>query len=162
MSWILVVIVVIVTMYIIDTQCWKQWYEKAKSFVVSSEAFASNVTSVTSDRRAWTPPKDETVAASATDKPESNRDVYDGKSYADYIKDMAVSQSVQKNHMNFVNERTNNGSWTGKTFTIDSHDSYDPTPWQGLRRPRAVPIGTPDRVPDVDMSLFANQRTLSW
>lgn len=88
-----------------------------------------------------------------------------GLSYNDYAAAQAVDQQVIKNHAEFVKERAQGGSvnWTGRTYSPDSNESYDPQPWIGIRgRPQRVQVCSPTQVPDMDLNLFPNQQKLVW
>lgn len=79
--------------------------------------------------------------------------------YKEFVASQAVDEKVIANHLEFVRERRGLGPegefTTGRTYSPDSHDSYDPVPWVGIRgRPRAVPQCNPTQVPDMDTSLF--------
>jgi hypothetical protein len=84
-------------------------------------------------------------------------------SYSDYVSSQAVDNKVIENHAQFVRDRRGLGPegefTTGRTYSPDSHDSYNPIPWQGIRgRPRAVPQCNPTQVPDLDTNLFKGNR----
>ena len=89
-----------------------------------------------------------------------------GDDYVDYVRKHSVEAEVEMHHREFVKDRLSgqaeNQIITGRTYSPDSHQSYDPIPWVGLMRPQAVPIGDPDQVPDVDLSLYSTKRTLRW
>ena len=82
--------------------------------------------------------------------------------YKDYVAKQGIDERVAANHDQWVKERKNMGPTgeftTGRTYSPDSHDSYDPVPWQGIRgRPRAVPQCNPTQVPDLDPKLFKGE-----
>ena len=86
-----------------------------------------------------------------------------GADYKDWIAMQAVDPQVVQNHAEFVEDRVRQGAnWTGRTYSPDSHESYDPLPWQGLRRPQAVPICNPTQVPDVNPGTYAKDATFTW
>lgn len=86
-----------------------------------------------------------------------------GVDFKDWVTSQSVETQVVKNHAEFVKDRLKtNQNITGRTFTPDSHASYDPIKWVGLRRPQAVPVCNPDQVPDLDMSLFDKEPKLTW
>lgn len=89
-----------------------------------------------------------------------------GGNYVDYVMNNTIEPTVVANHKAFIRDRVSgqaeNQIITGRTYTPDSHQSYDPIPWMGLLRPRNVPVCNPDQVPDVDFSLYANKRTITW
>lgn len=88
-----------------------------------------------------------------------------GATYDDVLTAMAIDGQVVKNHAEFVKDRfsRNNGqNITGRTYSPDSHDSYDPIPWAGLRRPQAVAVSNPTQVPDVDIDLYTNKPVFTW
>lgn len=78
-----------------------------------------------------------------------------GMDYKSFMASQEVDPEVLKNHTAFVEERS---GFTGRTFTPDSHDSYDPIPWVGLRRPEYVKQCNPTQVPDVDVNLYKGNR----
>lgn len=85
-----------------------------------------------------------------------------GMSYQDYVASQAVDNKVITNHAQFVRDRKGLGPEgefiTGRTYSPDSHDSYDPIPWVGLQRPRYVQQCNPTQVPDVDTNLYKGNR----
>lgn len=87
-----------------------------------------------------------------------------GLEFKDWVTSQSVEPQVLINHANFIKSNKDNTSQvkTGRTYSPDSHDSYDPLPWQGLRRPRAVPVASPTQVPDVDYSLYETKSTIKW
>lgn len=87
-----------------------------------------------------------------------------GMEYKDWVAAEAVDPAIVENHKKFVHDRmnTSGGNILGRTYTPDSHDSYDPIPWVGLRRPQAVTINNPTQVPDIDISLYATKPTFTW
>lgn len=88
-----------------------------------------------------------------------------GVDYKDWILGAALDPEVVKNHATFVKDRqgTTTQNVTGRTYSPDSHTSYDAQPWVGIRgRPQAVPVRNPDQVSDMDYSLFPKKRKLTW
>lgn len=88
-----------------------------------------------------------------------------GMEYKDWVAAQAVDPAVIKNHAEWVKDRISEGSLnvTGRTFSPDSHDSYDPIPWVGIRgRPQAVAVCNPTQVPDVNYDLYENKQKLTW
>ncbi len=87
-----------------------------------------------------------------------------GADFKDWVSSQAVDNNVIKNHAEYVSDResTTTQNITGRTFSPDSHDSYDPIPWIGLRRPQAVPVCNPTQVPDVDYNLYDKSPKLTW
>ena len=87
-----------------------------------------------------------------------------GMDFKDWVAGQAVDSQVIKNHAEFVKDRLGDGkqSVTGRTFSPDSHSSYDPISWVGLRRPQAVKVDNPTQVPDVDMDLYEKRPTFTW
>lgn len=86
-----------------------------------------------------------------------------GMDYKDWVTAQSVDPAVIKNHAGFVKDQTkSNVNITGRTYSPDSHDSYDPVPWQGLFRPQAVPVCNPTQVPDVDYDLYNKERKFAW
>lgn len=80
-----------------------------------------------------------------------------GVDYKMFVTSQAVDDQVVKNHKDFV--VANHGQFaTGRTWSPDSHDSYDPIPWVGLRRPEYVPVCNPTQVPDVDTNIYKGNR----
>lgn len=83
--------------------------------------------------------------------------------YKEYVASQAVDNKTIENHLEFVRDRKGLGPEgefiTGRTYSPDSHDSYDPVPWVGIRgRPQAVPQCNPTQVPDLDTNLFKGNR----
>jgi len=85
-----------------------------------------------------------------------------GLAFSDFIKSSAIDGEMVENHHKFVTEIADRGLFTGRTISYDSHDSYDPIPWVGLRRPQNVPVGNPDQLPDIDRSVYDNTQVLKW
>jgi hypothetical protein len=90
-------------------------------------------------------------------------------SYQDFVASQAVDDKVIQNHLQFVRDRKGLGNdefTTGRTYTPDSHDSYDPVPWSGIRgRPQGIPGGpcNPSQIPDLDTNLFkGNKKFCFW
>lgn len=84
-----------------------------------------------------------------------------GMDYKAYVTSQAVDDKVIKNHLAYVEERKGlgpEGEFTGRTYSPDSHDSYDPIPWIGLRRPQYVSQCNPTQVADVDTNLYKGNR----
>ena len=84
--------------------------------------------------------------------------------FKDWAASMAIDKEVVKNHAEYVKDRYNSKTQniTGRTYSPDSHESYDPIKWIGLRRPQAVPVDNPTQVPDVDKSLYERKSTFTW
>jgi Sec-independent protein translocase protein TatA len=78
-----------------------------------------------------------------------------GMDYKAFMASQELDPEIVKNHSAFVAERQ---GFTGRTFTPDSHDSYDPTPWVGLRRPEYVKVCSPKQEVDVDENLYKGNR----
>lgn len=88
-----------------------------------------------------------------------------GMDYKDWVASQAVDPAVLKNHAEFVQDRLENQQqWaTSTAYSPDSHDSYDPIPWQGIRgRPQAVAMCNPTQVPDVDVNLYDKCQKVTW
>lgn len=86
-----------------------------------------------------------------------------GYSYQDYVSSQGVDSKVLQNHLQFVRDRKGLGPEgeliTGRTYSPDSHDSYDPIPWVGIRgRPQYVQQCNPTQVPDTDTNLYKGNR----
>jgi hypothetical protein len=84
-----------------------------------------------------------------------------GLDYNAWVSSQAVDDQVVKNHVQFVqNVRGlgSNGEFTGRTYSPDSHESYDPISWVGLRRPEYVSLQNPTQVPDTDLSMYLRNR----
>lgn len=85
----------------------------------------------------------------------------EGMDYKSYAASQAVDTQVVRNHAEFIKNIRGlgpNGEFTGRTYSPDSHDSYDPIPWIGLRRPEYVKTCNPTSVPDVDYNLYKGNR----
>jgi len=78
-----------------------------------------------------------------------------GADYAAFAASSEIDPEVIKNHATFVSERS---GFTGRTFSPDSHDSYDPISWVGLRRPEYVKVCNPTQIPDIDINLYKSNR----
>lgn len=89
---------------------------------------------------------------------------HDEGDYSEWIASQAVDRQVIKNHSDFVKDRLTNDTQNtiGRTYSPDSHMSYDPTPWLGLRRPQAVKVDNPTQVVDVDYDLYSKKPTFTW
>lgn len=89
-----------------------------------------------------------------------------GMEYKDWVASQAVDSTVIKNHAEFVADRQKivGGNLLGKTMSPDSHDSYSPFPWVGIRgRPEAVPVCNPTQISDgSDPKLYAQSKKFSW
>lgn len=88
-----------------------------------------------------------------------------GMDYKSWVTSQAVDTQVMVNHAEFVKDRTSTtgGNIVGKTFSPDSHDSYDPQPWIGLRRPQAIQgYCNPTQVADMDINLFDKSPKFTW
>jgi hypothetical protein len=88
-----------------------------------------------------------------------------GMSYKDWVAAQAVDPAVVKNHAEWVKDRVQEGSLnvTGRTYSPDSHDSYDPISWIGIRgRPQAVATCNPDQTPDVNYDLYEDKPKMVW
>lgn len=85
-------------------------------------------------------------------------------SFSDWVAAQAVETDVIKNHAEFVKDRANTKTQNilGRTYSPDSHESYDPIPWVGLRRPQAVTTCNPTQVPDVNYDLYNAKPTFTW
>lgn len=75
-----------------------------------------------------------------------------GDDWATFLRKTGVSDDVVANHSLFVKDRA---GIVGRTFSPDSHDSYDPIPWHGLRRPQYVEQCNPTQIPDINTDLYA-------
>ncbi len=82
----------------------------------------------------------------------------DIQSFSEYVTTSAVDDDIIKNHQGYVESQLLVGGFTGRTYSPDSHDSYDPIPWIGLRRPDFVQQCNPTQVPDVDVNLYKSNR----
>lgn len=88
-----------------------------------------------------------------------------GLTYVDWVTSQSVDPQVIKNHSDFTKDRiggSNPQNITGKTFSPDSHDSYNFQPWVGLRRPQAVSQCNPTQVPDFSPDLFDKKPGFTW
>lgn len=84
-------------------------------------------------------------------------------SWSDYAASQAIDDKTVVNHLTFVRDRRGLGPEgefiTGRTWSPDSHDSYDPIPWVGIRgRPEYVQQCNPTQVPDIDTNLYKGHR----
>ncbi len=91
-----------------------------------------------------------------------------GLDYSDWVKAQGVDPEVQKNHAEFIKERQGGSGvqgaiTTGRTYSPDSNDSYDPYPWIGIRgRPQAVAVCNPTQMPDTDFDIYPVQSKMTW
>ena len=85
-----------------------------------------------------------------------------GAPFTDWVKANAIDNTLIANHTQFVNDTGTRGTYTGRTYTADMHDSYDPIKWVGLMRPQNVPVGNPDQIPDLDRTLYSNEQTIKF
>jgi hypothetical protein len=91
-----------------------------------------------------------------------------GLDYSDWVKAQGVDSEVQKNHSEFIKERLGGAGvqgaiTTGRTYSPDSNDSYNPYPWIGIRgRPQAVAVCNPSQMPDTDFDLYPVKAKMSW
>jgi hypothetical protein len=88
-----------------------------------------------------------------------------GMEYKDWVAAQSIDPAVIKNHADFVKDRetTGTGNVLGRTYSPDSHDSYDPIPWIGIRgRPEAVKTCNPTQQPDVNYDLYEDKPKLTW
>jgi hypothetical protein len=83
-------------------------------------------------------------------------------SYSDWMAGHTLSPEIMKNHNEFISDRGNTANVLGRTWSPDMNTSVEYIPWQGLRRPEAVPVCNPTQVPDVDYDWFAKKPTISW
>lgn len=89
-----------------------------------------------------------------------------GMSYRDWIGTQAVDPATVKNHAEFVKDRVGN-DWkqiiTGPTYALPDHESYQPTPWIGIRgRPTRVAICNPTEVTDDDVGFYPETQKVTW
>lgn len=86
--------------------------------------------------------------------------------FKDWVTSQAVDPQVLKNHAEFVKNKIkyedNKVIVTGRTYSPDSHDSYDPIPWSGLKRPQAVAVRSPTQVPDIDYNLYDTKPSIRY
>jgi hypothetical protein len=89
-----------------------------------------------------------------------------GMSYKDWVATQSIDKAVVDNHASFVKDRLGDNDMavvTGRTYALPDHESYQPTPWIGIRgRPRAVAICNPTEVVDDDISYYATKDKLTW
>lgn len=84
--------------------------------------------------------------------------------FNDWAMSQAVDQQAIKYHQEYIKElaRDPRSNPLGRPLFHDSHDSYIPIPWLGLRRPQAVPVHNPTQIPDIDISAYSTKPTLTW
>lgn len=90
-----------------------------------------------------------------------------GMGYKDWAASQSVDVAVVQNHAAFMRERTDNaqkgGIITGRTYALPDHESYQPTPWIGIRgRPSRVPVCNPTEVTDDDVHWYPSAQKLVW
>lgn len=86
------------------------------------------------------------------------------------FKDWAAAQSIDpqviKNHGEFIKDRLNNEKTTnitGRTYSPDSHESYNEVPWIGIRgRPQMVKQCNPQQMPDSNLAVYATEQRITW
>jgi len=81
--------------------------------------------------------------------------------YKEFVTSQAVDDQVIVNHANYIKDRKQfgvGGEMTGKTFSPDSHDSYNYMPWTGLRRPQGVARCNPTQMDGAEDSSFSRNR----
>ncbi len=64
-----------------------------------------------------------------------------GVDYKEFVASQAIDNKTLANHVQYVEDRaalSPGGVFTGRTFSPDSHMSFDPIYWLGLRRPDYV------------------------
>jgi hypothetical protein len=64
-----------------------------------------------------------------------------GVDYKEFVASQAIDNKTLANHVQYVEDRAAlapGGVFTGRTFSPDSHMSFDPIYWLGLRRPDYV------------------------
>jgi hypothetical protein len=90
----------------------------------------------------------------------------EGLDFKDWAKAQSIDPQVIKNHNEFVNDRLANSKTdniTGRTYSPDSHESYDAISWIGIRgRPQAVKICNPQQMPDINPALYTSKQRLTW
>ncbi len=110
----------------------------------------------------------QTLGTNCNDTPfnyEVNEFGSEGMDFKDWVASQAVDPQMIKNHSEFIQDRfqQRGQNQLGRTYSPDSHDSYDPIPWMGLRRPQAVKLsGINAQVPDVDYDLYSKNPTFTW
>lgn len=89
-----------------------------------------------------------------------------GMEFKDWVASQSIDPSVIKNHAEFVKDREKlrGDNVVGKVFSPDSHDSFDPIQWVGIRgRPQAVAVCNPTQIADAsDIRLYSAKPKLSW
>lgn len=172
----LLIVVILILTALIFTKCWRRRDRHARGCKCSECKMDRTPPPATVAIETKTTPEDQTInehseyfnivsgAETCTDTGFAvNEFGAPGMDFKDWVMAQSVDPQTIKNHTEFVKDRTKNGEFmTGRTFTPDSHDSYDPIPWVGLRRPQAVPVGNPDQTPDVDYNLYSNKPGLVW
>lgn len=89
-------------------------------------------------------------------------DPFAGKaSYMDWVGSNLISADMLASHEEYVKSDVPLLG-TGRLITSDAHDSYNPLPWVGLFRPQRVPVGNPDQIPDIDISMYSEHPTIRW
>ena len=88
-----------------------------------------------------------------------------GMEYKDWVASQSIDPTVIKNHAEFVADRqkTSGSNILGKTYSVDSHDSYDPIPWIGIRgRPEPVALCNPTQIADGNDPKLYSAKKFSW
>jgi hypothetical protein len=68
--------------------------------------------------------------------------------WKDYIATQAIGADVVKNHQGFVQDVLANNRGLRRPTMVDSHESFEPTAWTGLRRPERIPLNEPGSLVD--------------
>lgn len=107
---------------------------------------------------------DACVAGSAVATPYATTDYgRGGMQFTDWAIAATVDPKIIESNKQFVAERAKNtATWTGATYSPDSHDTYDAVPWRGLSRPSAVFVGSPDQLADIDMKRNPQVQRFRW
>lgn len=104
------------------------------------------------------------IAGSAVATPYATTDYgRGGMQFTDWAIGATIDPKIIESNKQFVAERMRNtATWTGATYSPDSHDTYDAVPWRGLTRPSAVFVGSPDQMPDIDMKRNPKTQRVRW
>lgn len=88
---------------------------------------------------------------------------YDGMSYEDYIKTLAIDPELIRNQEKYATDRSvaQFRSTVNLPNKMGVMEPCEYIPWR-LRRPQLVPVCDPMQVPEYDNSWFSNGATLTW
>lgn len=101
---------------------------------------------------------------SATDFQFSAKTYLNDMSFGDFVAKHNLDPATISNHARYVDDRMmkDPSATIGRPTILDAHESYNPIPWQGLRRPRKVAVDNPTQIADVDYDAYEDYDTIAW